>query len=60
MTVIGCSKWLDGGECGGQWGWTETVRDGRNSNRCDSKTQENTHMTKWGGGREGGKKKSIL
>jgi len=43
---------LDGGEYGGQWSWTETVCDGRNSDWCDSKTQENTDMSKIGGSKE--------
>jgi hypothetical protein len=34
--------------------WRETLRDRRFSNRCDSKTQENTHMSK-----EGRRKESI-
>jgi hypothetical protein len=28
--------------------WRETLRDRRNSDRCDSKTQENSHMSKVG------------
>ena len=46
---------MDGGERGGQWGWTEMVHDGRNSNWCDSETQENTDMSEMGG-----RKESIL
>jgi len=26
--------------------WREMLRDRRNSNQCDSKTQDNTHMSK--------------
>ena len=29
--------------------WKEMLCDGGNSNRCDSKTQENTHISKVGG-----------
>jgi hypothetical protein len=31
--------------------WTEMLHDRRNSNRCDSDTQQNTHMNKVGGRR---------
>jgi hypothetical protein len=29
--------------------WRQKFHDGRNSNRCDSEIQENTHMSKVGG-----------
>jgi hypothetical protein len=32
--------------------WTETLCDRRNSNLCDSDTQENTHMSEVGGWNE--------
>jgi len=43
---------LDGGECGGQCSWTETLCDRRNSNLCDSETQENTYLSEVRGRKE--------
>ena len=40
---------VGGGECGSQSSWTESLRDRRNSNRCDSETKGNTDMSKVGG-----------
>jgi len=40
------------GKCGSQCSWTETLHDRRNSNLCDSETQENTHMKEVGGRKE--------
>jgi len=42
----------DGRECSSQCSWTETLHDRRNSNRSDSETQANTHMSKLGGRKE--------
>jgi hypothetical protein len=38
----------EGGECSSQCSWTEMLCDRKNSNRCDSKTQGNTCMSKVG------------
>ena len=40
-----CSKCLDSGEWGSQWNWTDKLRDRKNSNLCDSETQDNTDMS---------------
>ena len=44
------SGW-NGGESGSKCSMTEKLRDRRNSNRCDSQTQENTDMSEVGGGK---------
>jgi hypothetical protein len=48
VSQYGFCEWLDGGEYGIQCSWTEKVRDGRKSGRCDGETRQHTHMSEVG------------
>jgi hypothetical protein len=47
VSGVEASVWEEG-VCGSQGSYGEIIHDRRISNRCDSQTEENTHMSKVG------------